>query len=402
MKGFNPREGGGDVGAGSKPALFALPLKGGDIKGSIRSKNMSKLDEALKEIRPVSPELMARAQQRLDCLTKPKDSLGRLEEFARRMVAISGRMRPAITRRIIFTFAADHGVADEGVSAFPKEVTRQMVLNFLGGGAGINVLARHAGAEVKVIDIGVDHEFGPQSVTDSESVTGEADGLIRMKVIRGSANMRKGHAMTREEAVKCLEVGISLAREHAGPGVIFGTGEMGIANTTPASAMAAAFTGARVEDVTGRGTGIDDRTYNTKIAVIKDALTVNRPDASDPLGVLAKVGGAEIAGIAGLIIGAAATRTPVVVDGFISTAGALCAYRMNPAVKDYIFASHNSVEKGHRIMLESMGLDPILDLNLRLGEGTGAALAITLIEAGVKIYNEMATFGEAGVSEEKG
>ncbi|MBI5887203.1 MAG: nicotinate-nucleotide--dimethylbenzimidazole phosphoribosyltransferase [Deltaproteobacteria bacterium] len=351
---------------------------------------MSKLDEALKEIKPVNPELMAGAQQRLDCLTKPKDSLGRLEEFARRMVAITGQMRPAVRKRIIFTFAADHGVADEGVSAFPKEVTRQMVLNFLGGGAGINVLARHAGAEVKVIDIGVDHEFD------------EADGLIRMKVVNGTANMRKGPAMTREEAEKCIEAGISLAREHAGPGVIFGTGEMGIANTTPASAMVSAFTGASVEDVTGRGTGIDDRTYETKLAVIKDALKMNRPDASDPLGVLAKVGGAEIAGIAGLIIGASAMRTPIVVDGFISTAGALCAYRMNPAVKDYIFASHNSVEKGHRIMLESMGLDPILDLNLRLGEGTGAALAMTIIEAGVKIYNEMATFGEAGVSEEKG
>lgn len=357
---------------------------------------MSEFDEALKEIRPVNPELMARAQQRLDILTKPKDSLGRLEEFARRMVAITGQMRPAIKRRIIFTFAADHGVADEGVSAFPKEVTRQMVLNFLSGGAGINVLARHAGAEVKVIDIGVDHEFG------AEPLQGEANGLIRMKVVNGTANMRKGHAMTRQEAVKCLEAGISLAREYAGPGVIFGTGEMGIANTTPASAMVSAFTGASVEDVTGRGTGIDDRTYETKIAVIKDALKLNKPDASDPLGVLAKVGGAEIAGIAGLIIGAAAMRTAIVVDGFISTAGALCAYRMNPAVKDYIFASHNSVEKGHRIMLESMGLDPILDLNLRLGEGTGAALAMTIIEAGVKIYNEMATFGEAGVSEEKG
>ena len=351
---------------------------------------MSRLDKALKAIQPVDPKLMDKAQERLDTLTKPKDSLGRLEEFARRMVAITGNLRPAIKKKIIFTFAADHGVADEGVSAFPREVTGQMVLNFLRGGAGINVLARHAGAEVKVVDIGVDHEFD------------RAGGLIKMKVVNGTANMRNGPAMTREETVKCIEAGISLADEHGGPGVIFGTGEMGIANTTPASAIVSAFTGARVEEVTGRGTGIDDRAYKRKVAVIEDALKVNRPDPSDPLGVLSKVGGAEIAGIAGLVIGAAANRTPVVVDGFISTAGALCACRMNPAAADYIFASHNSVEKGHRIILEQMGLAPILDLNLRLGEGTGAALAITLIEAGLKIYNEMATFGEAGVSEENG
>lgn len=349
--------------------------------------SVSLLDETLEKIIPVDGLLLAEAQKRLDSLTKPRGSLGRLEEFAKRVVAITGKPRPCITRKVIFTFAGDHGVADEGVSAFPKEVTRQMVLNFLSGGAGINVLARHAGAEVVVVDIGVDFEFGP------------ADGLVRRKVVSGTGNIRKGPAMTREEAVRCIEEGIRLADEYAADGVIFGTGEMGIANTTPSSAIIAAFSGSPVELVTGRGTGIDDEAFKHKVAVIEDALRVNNPDASDPVGVLARVGGAEIGGIAGLVLGAAARRVPIVVDGFISTAGALVAAELKPEVKDYIFASHNSVERGHRVMLERLGLRPFVDLDLRLGEGTGAALAISLVEASVRIYNEMATFGDAGVSD---
>lgn len=348
---------------------------------------MSKLKDALKAIAPLDAALLDKAQQRLDTLTKPKDSLGRLEEFARKLVGITGDLRPGIKRKIIFTFAADHGVADEGVSAFPKEVTPQMVLNFLNGGAGINVLSRHAGAEVVVVDVGVDYDFG------------DAPGLVKRKVVRGTKNMRKGPAMTREEAVKCVEAGIDLAYEYAGPGAIFGTGEMGIANTTPSSAIIAAFSGEKVSTVTGRGTGVGDSVLEHKIRVIEESLRVNSPDPSDPLDVLSKVGGAEIAAIAGLIIGASARRVPVVVDGFISTAGALVAYELNPLVSDYIFASHNSVEKGHRVMLERMRLRPFVDLDLRLGEGTGAAIGISLVEAGVKIYNEMATFGDAGVSE---
>lgn len=348
------------------------------------------LEEALNLIRPLDGGLMERAQARLDFLTKPKDSLGRLEEFAKKVVGITGRIRPQIKKKVIFTFAADHGVADEGVSAFPREVTRQMVFNFLAGGAGINVLARHAGADVAVVDIGVDYEFE------------EAAGLIKKKVVRGTRNMRKGPAMTREEALRCMDVGIELAYEYADEGAIFGTGEMGIANTTPASAMIAAFSGSPVEAVTGRGTGISDAAFRNKVKVIEDALALNKPDAGDPVDVLSKVGGAEIAGIAGLVIGAAARRVPVIVDGFISTAGALAAYEIKPAVRDYIFASHNSVEKGHRVMLERMGLRPFVDLDLRLGEGTGAAIAMTLVEAAVKIYNEMATFKDAGVSEQNG
>ncbi|MEK7774173.1 MAG: nicotinate-nucleotide--dimethylbenzimidazole phosphoribosyltransferase, partial [Deltaproteobacteria bacterium] len=312
-------------------------------------------------------------------------------EFAKKLVGITGNIAPKIKRKVIFTFAADHGVAEEGVSAFPKEVTRQMVFNFLSGGAGINVLARHAGAEVKVIDIGVDYEFSGKGT----------EGLLKRKVVRGTRNIRKGPAMTRREAMDCIEVGIALAYDndgHAAEGTIFGTGEMGIANTTPSSAVIAAFSGAGVEGVTGKGTGIDDATFRRKVKVIEDALAINRPDPSDPIDVLSKVGGAEIAGIAGLVIGAAARRIPVVVDGFISTAGALVAYELNPSVRDYIFASHNSVEKGHRVMLERMGLRPFVDLDLRLGEGTGAAIAISIVEAAVKIYNEMATFADAGVS----
>ncbi len=347
------------------------------------------LEETLKKIKPVNPEWYERAQKRLDNLTKPLGSLGRLEEFARRLVAIAEDEVPTINKKAIFTFAGDHGVTEEGVSAYPKEVTAQMVFNFLRGGAGINVLARHAGADVVVIDIGVDHNFG------------EVEGLLHMKVIRGTKNFTKGPAMRRDEALKTIEVGIRLAEAYVKKGYrLFGTGEMGIGNTTPSSAVATVLTGRPVEEVTGRGTGISDEALKRKIQVIKRGIDVNKPDPADPVDVLSKLGGAEIGGIAGLILGAAAHRIPVVIDGFISTAGALIAYCLKPEVRDYMFAAHNSVEIGHKAMLEKMGLKPILNLDLRLGEGTGAALAMLMIEAGAKIYKEMATFSEAGVSKE--
>ncbi|MFQ5465163.1 MAG: nicotinate-nucleotide--dimethylbenzimidazole phosphoribosyltransferase [Thermodesulfobacteriota bacterium] len=349
---------------------------------------MPVLDSVLGSIEGVDRSLELAAQERLDSLTKPRGSLGRLEELARRYAAMTGSASPSVTRKVIFTFAGDHGVADEGVSAFPREVTPQMVYNFLAGGAGINVLARHTGCEVVVVDMGVDHDFEG------------SDGLVDRKVVRGTRNMRLGSAMTRDEATRCIEAGMNLAVEHAGEGVIFGTGDMGIANTTAASAIAAVLTGSPVRDVTGYGTGIDDEVLIHKIEVIKDSIRTNSPDPADPVDVLSKVGGAEIAGITGLVLGAASRRVPVVADGLISTAGALVAVEMKPETADYIFASHNSVEKGHRVMLEHMGLDPILDLGLRLGEGTGAALAISIVEAAVRVYNEMATFGDAGVSEE--
>lgn len=347
---------------------------------------------------PDKQELYKRAQKRLDSLTKPPGSLGRLEEFARDLVIISGEIMPTLDKKVIFTFAGDHGVADEGVSAFPQEVTMQMVFNFLRGGAGINVLARHANADVVVIDIGVDFDF---KLPDPPFSKGGMEGLfVSRKVIRGTKNIRQGPAMSRKEAIRCIEIGKHLAEEYAMKGYkIFGAGEMGIANTTPSSAIAAVLTGKPLSEVTGRGTGINDEVLRKKIEVIGDAIAINKPDPSDPIDVLSKVGGAEIGGIAGSIIGAAEHGIPVVIDGFISTAGALIAYCLEPKTRDYMFAAHTSVETGHQAMLDKIGLRPVLDLNLRLGEGTGAALAMLIIEAGLKIYKEMITFREAGVSE---
>jgi nicotinate-nucleotide--dimethylbenzimidazole phosphoribosyltransferase len=349
---------------------------------------MNLLNATLKNMKAVNGEWNDIAQKHLDNLTKPLGSLGRLEEFARKFVAITENKNPILDKKVVFTFAGDHGVTEEGVSAFPKEVTQQMVFNFLRGGAGINVLAKHAGADVVVVDIGVDHDFG------------EIEGLINLKVINGTKNLAKEPAMTREEAIKCMETGIELADGYAKKGYkIFGTGDMGIGNTTPSSAIASVLTGRPVSEVTGKGTGITNESLLKKIKVIEKGINLNKPNPNDAIDVLSKVGGAEIGGITGLILGAASNRIPVVIDGFISTAGALIAYCIDPKVKDYIFAAHNSVEIGHKAMLDKMGLSPILDLNLRLGEGTGAALAMLMIEAGLKIYKEMATFGEAGVSE---
>ncbi len=351
---------------------------------------MSKLQDILKNIKPVDESRATMIQERLDNLTKPQGSLGRLEELARRYCLITGKDRPRITNKIIFTFAGDHGVADEGVSAFPKEVTPQMVYNFLRGGAGVNVLAKHVGAKVIVVDIGVAHDFEAM------------EGLEIRKIGWGTRNMTKGPAMTREEAERAVLAGIEVVEKYQEGLDIIGTGDMGIGNTTPSSAIVSVITGAEPENVTGRGTGIDDRSLKHKAAVIRKAIEVNQPDPADPLDVLAKVGGFEIAGIAGLVLGAALHRIPVVIDGFISTAGALIAAEMNPLVKGYIIAAHQSVEIGHRKMLEHLEQKPLLDLNLRLGEGTGAALGISLVEAGVKILMEMATFADAGVAEKAG
>ncbi len=360
-----------------------------------------KLQTILDSIKNINGKFSERAQNRLDNLTKPQGSLGRLEEFAKQLVMITENQRPELDKKVVFTFAGDHGVADEGVSAFSKAVTQQMVLNFIDGGAGINVLARHAGAEVVVVDIGVDQNFGDNPPSPPFNKGGKG-GFISRKIVSGTNNIRKGPAMSREEAEKCVQVGIELTNEYAKKGYkIFGTGEMGIANTTPSSAITAVLTGKTVEDITGRGTGINDETWINKVQVIKDSIAVNNPDPSDPIDVLSKIGGAEIGGIAGLIIGAAANKIPVVVDGFISTAGAVIAYLIEPKTKDYMFAAHRSQEIGHQALLEKIGLKPILDLDLRLGEGTGAALAMLLIEAGLKIYKEMATFAEAAVANKK-
>ena len=345
------------------------------------------LRERLAVIEPLKKEFFDQAQNRLDRLTKPQGSLGQLEEIARRYVAMVENIRPRVREKIIYTFAGDHGVTAEGVSAYPKDVTPQMVYNFLRRGAAINVLAGHAGSKVVVVDIGVDHSFEP------------AEGLMIRKVARGTGNIARGPAMSREQALRAISVGLEMADHARSQGAdLVGTGEMGIGNTTPSSAILAALTGLPVNQVTHRGTGLDEVGLVSKVRTIEKALEVNSPDPKDPLDVLSKVGGFEIAGIAGLIIGCAGHRIPVVVDGFISTAGAMIAVALNPRAREYLFASHRSVEVGHQFMWEYIGQRPILDLSLRLGEGTGAALAMSLIEASVKILNEMATFAEAGVS----
>jgi len=349
---------------------------------------MPLLSDTILKIKKIDNSLSEETQKRLDNLTKPQGSLGRLEDLAKQVVEITRIRSPQLKQKVIFTMAGDHGVVENNVSAFPKEVTPQMVYNFLNGGAGINVLARHVGAKVVVVDMGVACDLK------------DNPALIIKKVKYGTGNMVKGPAMSKDAAVKSVENGIEIFEEELPKGIdIVGTGDMGIGNTTPSSAITAAITGRSVEEVTGRGTGIDDKALAGKIAAIKEALKINRPDPKDGIDVLSKVGGFEIGGLAGVILAAAAHRIPVVIDGFISGAAALIAYTLEPKTKDYMIAAHCSVEKGHKYALAFLGLKPILDLNLRLGEGTGAALAMSIIESGTKILNEMATFGSAGVAE---
>ena len=349
---------------------------------------MKALEQALREIKPPDEKAMAAARARQDTLTKPLGSLGRLEELSIKLAGIRGEPIPRINHKAIVTMAADHGVVAEGVSAYPQAVTPQMVLNFLRGGAGINVLAKHAGARIIVVDIGVASDMEPHPA------------LVSRKIARGTSDMARGPAMSREQAIKSIEVGLEIVEKEVKKGLdIVGTGDMGIGNTTPSSAITAAITGEKVEKVTGRGTGIDDKQLAHKVEVIERALKANKPNADDAIDVLAKIGGFEIGGICGVIVGAAAHRIPVVIDGFVSGAAALIAVGLSPRVKDYLIASHCSVEIGHKAILKYLGLKPILDLELRLGEGTGAALGIFLVEAAAKILAEMATFAEAGVSE---
>lgn len=349
---------------------------------------MRSLLETIARIGPLSTAAMEAARARQDQLTKPPGSLGRLEELSIRVAGITGNPRPVIRHKAVVVVAGDHGVAAEGVSAYPQEVTAQMVYNFLRGGAAINVLARHIGARVVVVDAGV--------ITDLEP----HPALRIRKIGYGTGNIACGPAMTREQAVQALETGIVLVEEERSQGLdIVAPGDMGIANTTPAAAIAAAVTGLPPAEVTGRGTGVDDRNLARKIAVVEQALLVNQPDPKDGVDLLAKVGGFEIGVIAGIILSAAAHRIPVVLDGFVCTAGALVAATIAPTVTAYCIAGHCSAERGHRAMLDHLGLQPLLDLNMRLGEGTGAVLAMGLVEAACKILNEMATFTEAGVSE---
>jgi len=349
---------------------------------------MSNLHRLLDRIVLPDPATGLEAQRRLDQLTKPPGSLGRLEELARRICLITGQCPPNIEHPVIFTLAGDHGVVAEGVSAYPQVVTSQMVENFLRGGAAVNVLARHAGARVVVADLGVAAPLGPHP------------GLVSRKIAPGTRNITTGPAMTREQALAAVETGAALVEAECERGLgLVGTGEMGIGNTTAASAMVAAITGAPPEEVAGLGTGIDGDGWRRKVAAIARALEVNRPDPRDGLDVLARVGGFEIAGLAGVILAGAAHRVPVVVDGFIAGAAALAAVTIKPEAREYLLASHRSVEPGHRHVLEALGLEPYLDLGMRLGEGTGAALCISLARAAVAVLTDMATFKSAGVSD---
>ena len=343
---------------------------------------MDKIKSTIQAIEPIDKVLLEKTQKRLDNLTKPQGSLGRLEELARNIVAITRRENPEFKNKVIFTMAGDHGVAEEGVSAFPQEVTPQMVYNFLAGGAGVNVLAKHAGARVIVVDMGVKQKIGTDTIFSSSKEIGK-NGVcpyffIDKKIGFGTKNMVKGPAMTKEQAIKAIEVGIEVFEEIDTQERIdiVGIGDMGIGNTTSSSAIIAALSGEDPQNVTGRGTGIDNNAFEKKVKVIEKALSVNRPDLNDPIDVLAKVGGFEIAGLCGVTLAAARHKVPVVLDGFIATAGALLAYELCSVIKEYLIASHNSVERGHIIMLAKMGLRPLLNLDMRLGEGTGACLGI--------------------------
>ncbi len=349
---------------------------------------MRLLEKTIDSIGALDPGAMAAARTRQDTLTKPAGSLGRLEELSIQLAGIQGKARPVIEKKAMITMAADHGVVDEKVGNWPRDVTAQMVENFLRGGAGINVLARQIGARIVFVDMGVASDLKPRPQ------------LIVKKVAYGTKNMCLGPAMTIAQARRALETGIDVVSGEIDKGLdIVGTGDMGIGNTTASSAIFAALSGKRPEEVTGRGTGLSDEQLAHKVDVIRRALAVNTPDPSNPLEVLAKVGGFEIGGLAGVMLGAAARRVPVVIDGFISGAAALVAAALSPRVRDYLIAAHVSAEAGHASMLKYIGLKPVLSLDMRLGEGTGAALGIFIAEAAVRTLNEMATFAEAGVSE---
>ena len=349
---------------------------------------MNTIDKIIERIKPLDAKAMELAGQRQDRLTKPRGSLGRLEELSIRIAGITAEPMPSLKHKAILTMAADHGVTAQGISLYPAEVTRQMVLNFLEGGAAINVLSRMIGARVIIVDMGV--RGGLPAV----------DGITCKMIDFGTKDMSIGPAMTHGQAMDCLLAGIDIVEKELKTGLdILGTGDMGIGNTTSASAITAAITGQAVSDVTGRGTGIGDQQLAHKVKIIEKSLTVNQPDAADPLSVLAKVGGFEIGGLAGAMLAAAANHVPVVIDGFISGAAALLAAGICPQARDYMIASHLSAEKGHATCLRHLNLEPLLELNLRLGEGTGAALGIFLAESSVKLLREMATFSEAGVSD---
>lgn len=348
------------------------------------------LHELIARIQPLDEAAMQAASDRQNTLTKPPGSLGRLEKLSIQMAGITGQPIPKVQHKVVAVMAGDHGVVAEGVSAFPQEVTPQMVLNMLHGGAAINVLARAHGVRIALVDMGV-----------AADLPAHPD-LIDRKVAKGTGNIARGPAMSREQAVQAVLAGADVVQAQLAAGLdVLATGEMGIGNTTPSAAIAAAILQRPAQEIVGRGTGVDDEGLNRKLAAVALALETNQPDPKDGLDVLMKVGGFEIAGLAGAILTAAAQRKAVVIDGFISTAAALIAVTLAPNARAYLIAGHRSQERGHRLMLEWLGLEPLVDLDLRLGEGSGAVLALPLVEAACKLLAEMATFAEAGVSDKE-
>ncbi|QPJ63031.1 MAG: nicotinate-nucleotide--dimethylbenzimidazole phosphoribosyltransferase [Candidatus Nitronauta litoralis] len=342
----------------------------------------------IKPISPISKDNLEKARAHLDNLTKPRGSLGELENWIAHYAAIKGPESCEIKSKAVVLFAADHGVVEEGVSAYPQEVTAQMVLNFIAGGAAINSLARHAGAELSVVDVGVKSPLPKHST------------LLSHKIANGTRNMVQEPAMERNQAEDALNLGYQVAQEKAVGGAdLLVAGDMGIGNTTSATAILSVLHAKPPSELTGRGTGIDDATHQNKIRVIEKAINRNQPDSSDPVDVLTKLGGFEIGAMAGFYLGAASNGTPVLIDGVISCAAASLAQTLQPNLRAYLFPGHRSAEPASDAFLEQLDLLPLLDLEMRLGEGTGAVMAMTLLEGGVRLYNEMATFGDAGVSE---
>ncbi len=346
------------------------------------------LDEIVEKIKPLSEELMTKARERQNNLIKPPGSLGLLENFSIRLAGIKGEIPAEIGKKLVILCAGDHGVVEEGVSAYPQKVTAQMLKNFVSGKAAINVLARQVGAEVLVVNAGVKEKIKHPIIIDRP-------------VKSGAGNIVKGPAMSRQEAIRAIEIGIEVAEEAIKNGAgIIATGDMGIGNTTPSTAIISVLTETPPNLITGRGAGLDDSRLKKKAEVIKKAIEVNQPNKNDPIDVLAKIGGFEIGALTGVVLAAAAHRIPVVIDGLISTAATLLAVEIAPLACGYIFSSHLSEEPGHQIALKKLGLEPYLLLKMRLGEGTGAVLGAFIIEAALRIFNEMATFEEAGVSRE--
>jgi nicotinate-nucleotide--dimethylbenzimidazole phosphoribosyltransferase len=353
------------------------------------------LEKIVKDIKPLDAEWIGKARERTSQLVMPPRALGRLHEISERLCGIRKTLKPVINRKAVLVMAGDHGVATAGVSAFPQEVTGEMVKTFLRGGAGINAICRHVDADVWVVDMGIIPDLKPEPEDGR-------DRFLNRKVAQGTANLAKGPAMTRQAAEESIINGFQVAAELFQNNVeILGTGDMGIGNTTPSAAIGTVITGISIDEMVGRGTGVDDQGLSRKIDAVRNGIQINQPDRKDGLDVLAKVGGFEIGGIAGCVLAGAFYSRPVVIDGFISTAGALVAHALCPQVADYMFAGHCSEESGHRAMLKYLGLEPILDLGMRLGEGTGGALAMGIMEGALRVFNEVLTFEEAGVTDKE-